>query len=222
MKKLLVYAAFGLAIFSACTSEPQERQLPILGPRTPDVKMVEGKPVVDTIYHTIPDFAFLDQDSQWVTPKTVEGKIYVADFFFTSCPSICPKMKSQMLRVYEKFKGNPNVALLSHSIDPRHDTVAVLRDYADRLGVKSDTWHFLTGDRDSIMDLAQKHYFVTAMQDESVPGGFEHTDGFLLIDEQRRIRGHYHGLDEEDVDRLMQDMELLLAEQKNKNGQGKK
>lgn len=214
MKKLLLYSAVTLAILSACTSEPKEQQLPILGPRTPDVKMVDGKPVVDTVYHTIPDFAFLDQDSQWVTPKTVEGKIYVADFFFTSCPSICPKMKSQMLRVYEKYKDNPNVVLLSHSIDPTHDTVAVLRDYADRLGVNSRTWHFLTGDRDSIMSLAQNHYFVTAMTDTAAPGGFEHTDGFLLIDPKRRIRGHYHGLDEKDVDRLMQDIDLLLAAQK--------
>jgi len=210
--KYSFYCLFvGLAVFAGCTAAPEERQLPILGPRTPDVSMVNGRPQVDTIYHTIPDFAFLDQDSQLVTSQTVAGKIYVADFFFTSCPSICPKMKSQMLRVYEKYKENPKVVLLSHSIDPTHDTVAVLRDYADRLGVKSNTWHFLTGNRDSIMTLAQRHYFVTAMTDPKAAGGFEHTDGFLLIDGQRRIRGHYHGLDENDVDKLMVDIDLLLS-----------
>ncbi|GAB2532288.1 SCO family protein [Rufibacter soli] len=176
--------------------------------------MVDGKPQVDTLYHTIPDFAFLDQDSQMVTQKTVADKIYVADFFFTSCPSICPKMKSQMLRVYEKYKDNPRVALLSHSIDPTHDTVAVLRDYADRLGVKSSTWHFLTGNRDSILDLAQKHYFTSAMVDNAMPGGFEHSGAFLLVDSQRRLRGHYDGTNAQDIDQLLKDMDKLLSEEK--------
>ena len=126
-----------MAISSCTPKAEEEKQLPILGPREPNVTMVDGKPKVDTIYHSIPDFNFINQDSQQVTQKTVAGKIYVADFFFTSCPSICPKMKSQMLRVYEKYKENPNVILLSHSIDPAHDTVAVLKEYAERLGVKS-------------------------------------------------------------------------------------
>ncbi len=215
--RYLLFTSLAIALLSACTSKPSSNELPILGPRSPEVVMVDGKPMVDTVYHTIPDFSFLNQDSQMVTQKTVGGKVYVADFFFTSCPSICPKMKSQMLRVYEKYKDNANVVLLSHSIDPTHDTVAVLRDYADRLGVKSQTWHFLTGNRDSIMALAQNNYFVTAMKDDAVPGGFEHTDGFLLVDGQRRIRGHYHGLDEKDVDRLMVDIDRLLAVAKDKN-----
>jgi protein SCO1 len=214
MRKTLFAFCLGLGLFSACTSSSENKPLPILGPREPKVTMVDGKPQVDTLYHTIPDFAFLDQDSQMVTQKTVADKIYVADFFFTSCPSICPKMKSQMLRVYEKYKDNPRVTLLSHSIDPTHDTVAVLRDYADRLGVKSSTWHFLTGNRDTILDLAQKHYFTSAMVDNAMPGGFEHSGAFLLVDSQRRLRGHYDGTNAQDIDQLLKDMDKLLSEEK--------
>ncbi|MFB9864605.1 SCO family protein [Rufibacter immobilis] len=212
MRNAFVAIGLGLALAYGCTSSTEQKKLPILGPREPQVTTGDGKPQVDTLYHSIPDFAFLDQDSQMVTQQTVAGKIYVADFFFTSCPSICPKMKSQMLRVYEKYKDNPKVALLSHSIDPTHDTVAVLRDYAQRLGVKSSTWHFLTGNRDTILDMAQKHYFTSAMVDNTVPGGFEHSGAFLLVDGQRRIRGHYDGTNAEDVDKLLRDMDVLLAE----------
>ncbi|MGV3538449.1 MAG: SCO family protein [Rufibacter sp.] len=214
MKKYLFSLLLGLGALSACTSTPEEKTLPILGPREPKVTIVNGAPQVDTVYHTIPEFGFLNQDSQMVTPKTVAGKIYVADFFFTSCPSICPKMKSQMLRVYEKYKDNPRVALLSHSIDPTHDTVAVLREYADRLGVSSKTWHFLTGPKDSILGIAQNHYFTSALEDKSVPGGFEHSGAFLLVDENRHLRGHYDGTNEAEVDKLLKDMDVLLAEKK--------
>jgi protein SCO1/2 len=214
MKNTFIALFLFILLASGCTGPSEKKELPILGPREPQVSMVNGTPTVDTLYHSIPDFGFLNQDSQMVTQQTVAGKIYVADFFFTSCPSICPKMKSQMLRVYEKYKDNPRVALLSHSIDPTHDTVAVLRDYAERLGVKSSTWHFLTGNRDSILDMAQKHYFTSAMVDNSVPGGFEHSGAFLLVDEKRRLRGHYDGTNAEDIDKLLRDMDVLLAEKK--------
>ncbi|PRY13820.1 protein SCO1/2 [Pontibacter ummariensis] len=184
----------------------KEERLPILGPR----EVQAG----DTLYHTIPDFAFADQDSSLVTPETFQGDIYVADFFFTSCPTICPKMKSQMLRVYEKYQGNDNVKFLSHSIDPAHDTVAVLRDYADRLGVDAGKWHFITGDRDAIFDIAQNSYMASAMEDEKEPSGLVHSGAFLLIDSQRRVRGHYDGTKAEEVDQLMRDMDLLLKEER--------
>lgn len=211
--KYLTLAALS-AVALACQPSAEEQTLPILGSREPNVTMVDGKPQVDTIYHSIPDFGFLDQDSQMVTQNTVAGKIYVADFFFTTCPSICPKMKSQLLRVYEKYKNNPRVAILSHSIDPGHDSVAVLKEYADRLGVESKTWHFLTGDRDSIMGMAQNHYMTSAMVDKQAAGGYAHSGAFLLVDEQRHIRGHYDGTQQEDVDRLLKDMDILLAEKK--------
>lgn len=199
---------------SSCSeSGAQEKTLPILGEREAVEQEVNGQLVVDTLYHKVPDFAFVNQDSQQVTQETVNGKIYVTDFFFTSCPSICPKMKSQMLRVYEEYKGNPDVLLLSHSIDPKHDTVAVLKDYADRLGVLADTWHFLTGEKDDIYDIASKYLVAVQEDGDDAGGGFTHGGHFILVDEQRRIRGVYDGTEEASVDQLLQDIPVLLNEQ---------
>lgn len=213
LKQLLTGTAFVLfsTFIYSCQSGPTEKKLPILGSREPVERTVDGKTIVDTVYHQIPDFAFVNQDSQQVTQETVAGKIYVTDFFFITCPSICPKMKSQMLRVYEKYKDNPNVVILSHTIDPEHDTVAVLKDYAERMNVTADKWHFLTGDRDSIYDMALK-YFIGVQEDSEAEGGFAHSGDFMLIDQNRHIRGHYHGTEQEDVDRLLQDMDVLLKE----------
>lgn len=210
--------ALAATAFYGCDSGGATKQtLPIYGEREAVERVVNGETVTDTIYHQVPDFAFINQDSQRVTEETVAGKVYVTDFFFTSCPSICPKMKSQMLRVYEAYKDNPNVVLLSHSIDPQHDTVAVLRDYADRMDIQTDKWHLLTGDRDSIFQIAPK-YLVAAQQDADAEGGFTHSGDFILVDGQRRVRGHYNGTEAQDVDRLIEEIEVLL----NENGHAKK
>ncbi|HEX8041580.1 MAG TPA: SCO family protein [Chryseosolibacter sp.] len=190
-------------LLSSCIQQ-KEKKLPILGE-----KEVAGS---DTVYHTIGHFKFVDQDSSIVTDETVKGKIYVADFFFTSCRTICPVMKTQMLRVYEAIQDDPQVMLVSHTIDPEYDTVALLHDYASRLGVKSDKWRFLTGAKDSIYYIAQTGYFATAMEDEDEPGGFIHSGAFLLIDKQGRIRGKYDGTNKDDVDRLLQDIKILERE----------
>lgn len=166
----------------------------------------------DTVYHTIEDFRLVNQDSAIVTKKTLEGKIYVADFFFTSCRTICPIMKTQMKRVYDEIKDDPEVIIVSHTIDPEYDTVGRLHDYAERLGVESGKWHFLTGSKDSIYYLAQTSYFATAMEAETEPDGFIHSGAFLLIDKQGRIRGKYDGTDEKEVDQLIQDIKVLKAE----------
>jgi protein SCO1/2 len=142
----------------------------------------------------------------------MEGKIYVADFFFTSCRTICPVMKSQMLRVYESTKEMDDVLLVSHTIDPEYDTVALLHDFAERLGVESEKWHFLTGQKDSIYKVAQTSYFATAMQDNTEPDGFIHSGAFLLVDKKGRIRGKYDGTKEIDVNRLVGDIKRLRNE----------
>jgi protein SCO1/2 len=191
------------AFVSSCLQEKQER-LPIYGE-----KEVNGS---DTVYHTIGRFRFVDQDSMVVTNETLKNKIYVADFFFTSCRTICPIMKMQMLRVYEAVEKDPDVILVSHTIDPDYDTVALLHDFADRLGVRTNKWHFLTGDKDSIYYVAQTSYFATAMKDEAEPDGFVHSGAFLLIDKLGRIRGKYDGTKEEDVDRLIRDIKKLEKE----------
>jgi protein SCO1 len=207
---LFLFAAAS-CLLAACGQEKKQAALPFLGEREVVQKEVNGKPVADTVYARIPDFAFINQDSQQVTNQTFAGKVYVTDFFFTTCPSICPKMKSQMLRIYEKFKDNPRVMLLSHSIDPQHDTVAVLRDYARRLQVSSQKWHFVTGDKDAIYGMAMK-YLVSAMEDGSQPGGFTHSGHFVLVDANRHIRGIYEGTVAESIDQLLRDIPVLLKE----------
>ncbi|QNL21642.1 SCO family protein [Hyphobacterium sp. CCMP332] len=190
----------------------QEKRLPIMGPRQYDVKIINGEEHTDTIYTTIPDFEFINQDGNSFTPEDLKGKIYVADFFFTTCPSICPIMKTQMLRIHEKYKGNDEIHIVSHSIDPTHDTVEVLRDYADRLEINTNYWTFLTGDMDSIFNVAQKGYLVSAKPDSLAPGGLLHSGAFILVDKEKRIRGYYDGTIEKDVDQLMKDMDILLSE----------
>jgi protein SCO1/2 len=192
-------------LISGCSTK--EKPLPIFGERD-----VSGD---DTIYHTIADFKFVDQDSSEVTNDTFKDKIYVADFFFTSCRTICPIMKTQMLRVYDSIENDPDVLLLSHTIDPEFDTVGLLKDYANRLGVKSKKWHFVTGSKEEIYKIAQTSYFATAMEDKSEPDGFIHSGAFLLIDKEKRIRGKYDGTKEEDVNRLLEDIEKLKQEDDN-------
>jgi len=182
----------------------KESPLPIYGERE-----VVGN---DTVYHTIADFSFLDQDSAIVTHETYKDRIYVADFFFTSCRTICPIMKTQMLRVYDSIQNDPDVLLLSHTIDPEYDTVGLLRDFANRLGVKSSKWHFVTGEKESIYKIAQTSYFSTALEDKTEPDGFIHSGAFLLIDKERRIRGKYDGTKEDDVNRLLADIQRLKNE----------
>ena len=196
---------------SSCDIKQQDK-LPILG-RT---EYIETNGTVDTVYHTIPDYSFVDQDSMEVTPATLEGKVYVADFFFGTCPTICPTMKQQMLRVYGKYKDNPAFGILSHTIDPEHDTVAYLKDYSERIGIMDNSvWHFVTGDKDEIYELGSAGgYMVPVGEDVSAPGGYIHSGAFILVDKERRIRGFYDGNVPEKVDILMNDIKRLLNEYK--------
>jgi protein SCO1/2 len=216
IKKLFAKLSSLVALVVLCSCQPgKEKPLPVFGHREVVVNETNGKKTVDTVYHTIADFAFLNQDSVLVTQETFTDKIYIADFFFTSCRTICPKMKTQMLRVYDSIQAMPDVLILSHTIDPEHDDVARLRDFAGRLGVTSNKWHFVTGDQDKIYNIAQTSYFATAMVDKTEPDGFIHSGAFLLIDKQRRIRGKYDGTLEEDVNRLIKDIRRLRLEYAN-------
>lgn len=154
-------------------------------------------------------FGFVAHTGDTITQANMDGKVSVVDFFFTSCPTICPKMKSQMLRVYESYKDNPNVIILSHSIDPEYDTQEVLNDFAKRLEVTGNTWYFLTGEKDSIYAMADK-YMVMAEEDPSSPGGFAHSGAFILLDQERRMRGVYDGTREQSVDSLILDIKKLI------------
>lgn len=191
-----------ISFFLSCT--PTQKKLPILGFR-------EVGPQGDTLYHQIPDFTFTDQDGNLISQETTAGKIYITDFFFTSCPTICPKMKAQMLRIHDAFIDNEAIVLLSHTIDPAHDSVAVLKEYASRLGIQTAKWHLLTGEKDVIYGIAEK-YLVSVAEDDQEPGGFIHGGHFILIDTDRHIRGYYDGTKEEEVSKLIEDIRLLLNE----------
>jgi len=186
----------------------EKKSLPYLGPK--ETQVVAGK--VDTIYHKIPAFRFLNQDSVWVSEQDMAGKIYIADFFFTSCPTICPKMKTQLLRIYERYASNDAVRILSHSIDPTYDTPSVLKQYAERLHVKAPRWNMLTGDKAAIYKLGEKSYMVTAQEDKNEAGGFVHSGAFILVDKNRHVRGIYDGTQEAEVNHLIEDIEILLQE----------
>jgi len=211
--KYSLFIVFALSIWSC--SKNSDR-LPILGERDTAIRTVDGKEVVDTIYHTIPDFKFVNQEGDTVTAQNFKDKIYVADFFFTTCPTICPVMKKQLKKVYEKIQGQNDIAILSHTIDPEHDTPAVLKEYAQDLGVKGTQWMFVTGNREKIYEIGEKQYLVVAGADSTAPGGYIHSGAFVLVDKEKRVRGMYNGTDDEATKRLMVDIERLKEEYKNK------
>lgn len=169
-----------------------------------------------------PKFELTNQDNVKVSNETYKGKVYVLEFFFTTCPSICPKMNLSMLEIEKTFFGNPNFGLASITIDPKHDTPQVLKDHAKLLGVKSSNWNFLTGDKATIMDLSNKGFNLYAGENEKVSGGFEHSGLFALIDKDGNIRCrkdefgnpniYYDGLDKKGVREIQEDIKILLAE----------
>ena len=164
-------------------------------------------------FHTVSDFKFMNQLGELVTPNTFDNKIYVASFFFTSCPGICPKMRSQLFQVQQEFLNNNNVAIISHSIQPSNDTVEVLKDYADEHGVLSNKWHLVTGDRDEIYKIARDDYFANEDLGEFVSNqDFLHTENLVLVDTNRHIRGVYNGLNKTSITHLINDIKTLTQE----------
>lgn len=211
MRNIILGAAcLGLLLFG-CNDKP--KRLPFLQMEIGE-KLVDGKKVADTNFRTIPDFKLWNQDSTIVTAKDFDGTIYVADFFFTSCPTICPVMHGNLLKVYQKYKGNPEVKFASHTIDVKYDTPSRMKSYATKLGVTGTQWEYLWGTRDEIYALAERNYLVAAQEDSKAPGGFVHQGYLILVDKDKRIRGAYDGVQDKDVAKLMQDMDILLAEYK--------
>ncbi|WP_316811568.1 SCO family protein [Pedobacter heparinus] len=194
---------------SSCKDKP--KRLPFLQMEVNE-KQLDGKTVSDTVFRTIPAFKLWNQDSVAVTEQDFDGHIYVADFFFTSCPTICPTMHRNLLKVYQKYLGNPEVKLASHTIDVKYDTPSRLKAYAAKLGIQGTQWEYLWGSRDEIYALAERNYLVSAQADKNAPGGFIHQGYLVLVDKEKRIRGAYDGTQDKDVAQLMQDMDVLLAE----------
>ena len=193
------------------TGDHNFKPLPKIGPKQA-IENLDG--TFDTLYHTIPYFEFTNQDGKKVTRDDLLGHIYVADFFFVTCPTICPKMTGQMHRVYNEFKDNDDIAFLSHTVMPEADSVPVLKEYTDKLNVKTKKWKFVTGDKKQIYNLARKTYFAAVTEGDGGVNDFIHTENFVLVDKEKRLRGFYDGTSKKDVDRLIEDINALLYEYK--------
>lgn len=192
-------------LFNACKPQIEKKiLLPIIGEK----KLSN----TDTIYHTIGDFSFINQFGETVTNKTVENKVYVADFFFATCQSICPQMSGNLRDVQKAFENDDSLLILCHTVNPMHDTVEVLNAYGQKYEAKKNKWHFLTGDKKQIYDLAKTSYLVNAFEDDGTPEGFLHSELLLLVDTKGRIRGMYDGTDKVQVTKLIKDIKLLKQE----------
>jgi protein SCO1/2 len=177
----------------------------------------------DTIYHSIPAFKFVDQDGDTITDKNYEGKIYVADYFFTTCKSICPKMATGLLEVQEKFAfANGLVQILSHTVNPENDSVPVLKAYSEMVHADTKMWNFVTGDKKQLYDIARNGYLVNAMEGDGGPNDFIHSEQLILVDKEKHIRGIYDGTNIKEVNDLVNDIKTLIAEYTIKESKNKK
>lgn len=156
-------------------------------------------------------FRFMDQDSVWVNNETFDGSLYLTDFFFTSCPTICPKVKRNMKMIYDHYRDEERVKFLSHTIDIKHDTIPVLKKYADKLGVEEAIWHFVWGPKDEIYGIA-RDYLSIALEDPDLPGGFDHSGNIILVDDNRHVRGFCDGTDEKSSKEFIKQIDRLLRE----------
>ena len=190
----------------------QKKTLPVFNPADINPQLVDASLQGVNKLHRAGDFNLLDQDGKEVSQHHFKGKIYVTDFFFATCPTICPKMATQMTRVYEEFKLNEHILLLSHTVMPEKDSVPVLKAYAEDLGVDATKWKFVTGDKKQIYSLARKTYFAAVTEGDGGVDDFIHTENFVLVDKEKRLRGFYDGTSEKDVDRLIEDIYTLLSE----------
>jgi len=190
--------------------KPEER-LPIYQPNMVSATLVDSSMQYVRKYHSIADFKLVNQNGDTITQNTYADKIYVADFFFTTCPSICPVMTANLAEVQDEFKDDNEVLLLSHSVTPEIDSVAQLKKYAVEKGVIDQKWNLVTGDKKQIYELARKSYM--AVMDDGDGGAYDmiHTENFMLIDKERRIRGYYDGTNKEEVEKLIRDIEILKS-----------
>lgn len=198
---------FGLSMLLACSVPETKKTLPILGPV--HVGYENGK--TDSIYHRIPSFTLLNQDSVEFNQDSLNGRIYLVDFFFTSCPTICPKMSLTMQLVYQRLKEDNRFLLISHTIDPQNDTPSKLKAYALKQGANNHRWQFLTGPTDTIFALAESYLAFAKVAPEE-QGGFTHSGFLMLLDKQRQLRAVYDGTRSEMADSIYSDIQTLFNE----------
>jgi len=215
MTRLYLNSILILFVFEiACKGKTGSESLPFINQPDFTPEWIEKSDPAYSTIHSVPAFSFIDQDGMTVTEQTVEDKIYVTDFFFTRCGSICPRMTTNMKSLQDKFKDNKDVIFLSHSVTPELDSVQALKNYAEEKGVISGKWHLLTGDKEAIYSLARKEYFAgDTIGYYKTEDDFLHTENFILVDKHRRIRGVYNGTLAVEMDRLVEDINTLLKEE---------
>ena len=189
-----------------------EKSLPVYSPSMINFELVDSTLQHVKKFHRIADFKLKNQNNEWVTNKTFDKKIYVADFFFTTCPSICPIMTDNMSILQNFYKKDTLILLLSHSVTPKIDSVAQLKKYALEKGIIDKKWHLVTGPKKQIYDLARRSYLAAKNNGDGGPYDMIHTENFILVDPDRRIRGFYDGTLEEDIEKIKTDIELLRDE----------
>ena len=208
---LLVLSIVIVSIFYQIL-KPRE-VLPIFQPAQVNVELVDSTIQHVKKYHTIADFSLINQNGKTVTQDTYNNKIYIADFFFTTCQTICPIMTDHMVILQNKLKLDPDVLLLSHTVTPEIDSVAQLKKYALNKGVLDSKWNLVTGDKKEIYQLARKSYLAVKSNGDGGEYDMIHTENFILVDQKKRIRGYYDGTLEEDIESLLNDIDILKKEQ---------
>ena len=212
MIRLFLVLLVSWIVIASCTEQKKVRVLPIVGNYDVEYDTINGKEVTDTIYPKIPNFTYLNQDSIQITSSAMKGKVWIADFFFTSCPSICPKMTSQMKRLAILTKDlDKHIQFISFSINPTYDGPSKLRAYRKHYGITAKNWQFLTGDEEATHALGVDYFQVFANKDIESAGGYAHSPAFVLVDKEGYVRGVYIGTDTKQVDLLQKDVRKLLA-----------
>jgi protein SCO1/2 len=206
----IVFSIIVLTLFYSALKP--KKTLPIYNPADVNPELVDSTVQYKSKYHTIADFSFINQNGKTITQKDYEGKIYVADFFFTTCGSICPKMSTNLSEIQTAFAHNPEVKLLSHTVFPETDSVPVLKAYAKKYKVDASKWNLVTGDKKEIYTMARKSYLAVKLGKPSELYDMVHTENFVLVDTKRRVRGFYDGTNKEDMKRLIEDITFLSNE----------
>ena len=207
---LIVFSAVTISLFYSALKP--KKTLPIYNPSDVNPELVDSTVQYKSKYHTIADFSFVNQNGDTITQKNYEGKIYVADFFFTTCGSICPKMSTNLAGVQKAVLNNPKVMLLSHTVFPEVDSVSVLKAYAVKYGVVDSKWNLVTGDKKEIYKMARQSYLAVKLGRPNQLYDMVHTENFVLVDQKRRVRGFYDGTNPEEIKRLLDDIEFLSKE----------
>ena len=209
---IVVASLLGIGAYQTWYNPRPARILDTYGNQQTDTLDEKGNPVTINHIHKVPDFSFTDQNGKEFTQRNTEGKTYVADFFFTTCQSICPGMGKEMMKLANRFTSNPDILFVSHTVDPETDSVPQLKAYASAHNARAGQWYFLTGEKKKLYDMARKGYFVTATEGDGGPEDFVHTQNFVLVDKYRQIRGYYDGTDSTEMEKLYRDILLLKDE----------